>query len=62
MSLNSTHFAHGDEADGPVGGAFGGAVVAVWGLTFKAGTDGLRNSPAVEISLWLAKGGAAVRA
>ena len=41
---------------------FSGAVIAVWGLTFKAGTDDLRNSPAVEVALRLAGGGAEVRA
>ena len=48
--------------EGGGAGAFAGAVVAVWGLTFKAGTDDLRNSPAVEISMRLAEGGAEVRA
>ena len=39
-----------------------GAVVAAWGLTFKAGTDDLRNSPAVEVVRRLVDGGAIVRA
>jgi UDPglucose 6-dehydrogenase len=41
---------------------FAGAVIAVWGLTFKAGTDDLRNSPAVEVATRLVAGGAEVRA
>ncbi len=44
-----------------VGGDVTGAVVAVWGLTFKAGTDDLRNSPAVEIVQRLVADGAIVR-
>jgi UDPglucose 6-dehydrogenase len=36
--------------------------IAVWGLTFKAGTDDLRNSPAVEIARQLVEAGARVQA
>lgn len=39
-----------------------GCVIAVWGLTFKAGTDDLRNSPAVEVVRRLVDNGATVRA
>jgi len=52
-------------ATGPTpvdGDDFAGAVIAVWGLTFKAGTDDLRNSPAVEVAQRLVAGGAHVRA
>jgi len=41
---------------------FSGAVIAVWGLTFKAGTDDLRNSPAVEVVRRLVEEGAVVQA
>jgi UDPglucose 6-dehydrogenase len=36
--------------------------VAVWGLTYKPGTDTLRRSGAVELCRWLTKQGARVRA
>jgi len=39
-----------------------GAVVAVWGLTYKPGTDTLRRSAAIETCLALAARGARVRA
>jgi UDPglucose 6-dehydrogenase len=36
--------------------------VAVWGLTYKPGTDTLRRSSAIELCRWLAGAGVAVRA
>lgn len=42
-------------------GDLDGALVAVWGLTFKAGTDDLRSSPAVEVVRRLVEGGAMVQ-
>jgi UDPglucose 6-dehydrogenase len=39
-----------------------GATIAVWGLTFKANTDDLRESPALAIAQRLLDGGARVRA
>lgn len=44
------------------GGSVHGATVAVWGLTFKAGTDDRRHSPAVAIVKSLSEAGASVRA
>lgn len=44
------------------GGSLDGATVAVWGLTFKAGTDDRRHSPAVAIAEGLSAAGASVRA
>jgi UDPglucose 6-dehydrogenase len=43
-------------------GSVSGVTVAVWGLTYKAGTDTLRRSSAVELCRWLAARGATVRA
>jgi UDPglucose 6-dehydrogenase len=42
------------------GGSLDGARVAVWGLTFKANTDDLRDSPAVAIAQALVAEGATV--
>jgi len=43
-------------------GSIEGKVVGVWGLTFKAGTDDRRDSPAVEVVRRLVSSGAMVRA
>jgi UDPglucose 6-dehydrogenase len=51
-----------DKVRAAVGGKLSGSAIAVWGLTFKAGTDDLRNSPAVEVVQRLVEGGADVRA
>lgn len=40
----------------------GGRLVAAWGLTFKAGTDDLRESPALRVLSQLIERGALVRA
>jgi UDPglucose 6-dehydrogenase len=44
------------------GGSLDGARIAIWGLTFKANTDDLRDSPAVAIARALVDAGAIVRA
>ena len=45
-----------------VGGDLKGALVAAWGLTFKANTDDLRESPAIAIITELLERGATVKA
>ena len=44
------------------GGDLAGVAVAVWGLTFKAGTDDLRDSPSLDIVRRLLDGGAEIKA
>jgi UDPglucose 6-dehydrogenase len=57
---------HTPRVVGKVATALGGDVrgkrIAIWGLTFKAGTDDLRNSPALEIAERLITRGASVQA
>jgi len=45
-----------------LGGSAEGATVAVWGLTFKAGTNDLRESPAIEVVNRLLDAGAYIQA
>ncbi len=44
------------------GGSLNGANVAIWGLTFKADTDDLRDSPAIEIARRIVARGGTVHA
>jgi UDPglucose 6-dehydrogenase len=51
-----------DRVEKAAGGRLEGAVVAAWGLTFKAGTDDLRDSPALAVLHRLWARGAYVKA
>ncbi|MDQ3305631.1 MAG: UDP-glucose/GDP-mannose dehydrogenase family protein [Actinomycetota bacterium] len=51
-----------DKVERMVGTTLEGRIVAGWGLTFKARTDDLRNSPAIEVIHRLQSRGARVRA
>jgi UDPglucose 6-dehydrogenase len=51
-----------DRVERQAGGTLAGAAVAVWGLTFKAGTDDLRDSPSTEVIRRLLARGATVSA
>ncbi len=51
-----------DKVRDAAGGSLEGAVVGAWGLTFKADTDDLRDSPALVICRALLEAGASVRA
>jgi UDPglucose 6-dehydrogenase len=49
-----------DRAEAAHGGSLAGARVALLGLTFKAGTDDLRESPSLRLAVELVRRGAAV--
>jgi UDPglucose 6-dehydrogenase len=63
IAENSRHTARvADRVCESLGGSLQDRQIALWGLTFKAGTDDLRESPALEIAHQLIRRGASVRA
>jgi UDPglucose 6-dehydrogenase len=64
ISVNSEQYERmADKVERMVGGSVQGCRVAAWGLTFKARTDDLRDSPAIEVLRRLrARGAAEIRA
>lgn len=63
IETNDSHYERiADKVMVACGGSVDGLVVGAWGLTFKAGTDDLRDSPAIKILSMLRDGGARVRA
>jgi UDPglucose 6-dehydrogenase len=51
-----------NQVEAAVGGSLEGATVAAWGLTFKAGTDDLRDSPALAVLRGLRERGTYLKA
>jgi len=63
IETNDSHYERiADKVTDACGGSVDGLVVAAWGLTFKAGTDDLRDSPAIKILSMLRDGGAKIKA
>ena len=62
LTVNDEQFERTADKIASMVGPLEGATVAAWGLTFKAGTDDLRESPAIEIIRRLVARGATVRA
>ena len=63
IETNDRHYARvAEKVIALCGGSVAGVTVAAWGLTFKAGTDDLRDSPAIKILAMLHDAGAMIRA
>jgi UDPglucose 6-dehydrogenase len=63
IETNDQHYARiADKVTAACGGTVKGMRVAAWGVTFKAGTDDLRDSPAIKILLMLRDAGAHITA
>jgi UDPglucose 6-dehydrogenase len=61
ISVNDEQYERvADKVERIVGGSIAGCTVAAWGLTFKARTDDLRDSPAIEVLRRLRDRGAAL--
>lgn len=64
-AVKTSNDAHGGWARRRLAESLGGLAartIAVWGLTYKPGTDTLRRSSAIELCRWLAAQGARVQA
>ena len=63
IETNDQHYARiADKVRDECGGSVAGKTVASWGLTFKADTDELRDSPAIKILMVLHDAGARIKA
>lgn len=63
IETNDQHYIRiADKVIEECGGSVDGKIVASWGLTFKAETDDLRDSPAIKILTVLHDAGAIIRA
>ncbi len=63
IETNDQHYARiADKVRDECGGSVAGKTVASWGLTFKADTDDLRDSPAIKILMVLHDAGARIKA
>jgi UDPglucose 6-dehydrogenase len=63
IETNDQHYIRiADKVVEECGGSVDGKIVASWGLTFKAETDDLRDSPAIKILTVLHDAGAVIRA
>ena len=63
IETNDQHYARiANRVIEECGGSVKGKIVASWGLTFKAETDDLRDSPAIKILTMLHDAGALIRA
>jgi UDPglucose 6-dehydrogenase len=61
LSNEETQDRMADKVREAAGGDLSGVPIGLWGLTFKAGTDDLRDSPALDIALRLDTEGARLR-